>query len=200
MLADRRIAENSAQGVQLLKHARENAFNSPEMRAILTFGIKQAINGSSVCCFNRTWQDVPMWAHYGDNHTGYCLGFKFEDSWPEHAVPLEVEYVHERPKVDLSIDTKRNKSAADDFVRDALLSKSSHWERENEVRLVRNGVPAGHFQFPPTALAEIFFGYKISDANRERLLTIIRRRELPIQAYQLRPHHELYEFEAIQLP
>ena len=199
MLADRNIPEDSPFGIHLLNRARGDVFNSPEMHAALPMGIQQAIDGSSVCCFNRTWQDVPMWAHYADNHTGYCLGFKFEDGWPEDAIPLEVDYVRERPKIDLSIDTKRNRAAAEQFVNDALLSKSSHWQREDEVRLVRNGVPSGHFEFPPAALTEIYFGYRISEENRERLLAVLRQRELPLQAYQLRPHRERYEFEAIRI-
>jgi hypothetical protein len=197
MLADRGIPQTSPEGVHLIQRAQADAFNEPEMRAALTFGIQQAISGSSVCCFNRTWQDVPMWAHYGDNHTGYCLGLKFEDGWPEHAIPLEAEYVRDRPRIDLSMDTKRNRAAADQFVRDALLSKSSHWQREDEVRLFRHDVPAGHFEFPPAALRELFFGYKIDPTNRELLMAAVRRRPLPLRVYQLRPHHELYEFEAV---
>ena len=154
------------------------------------------IDNSSVCCFNRTWQDVPMWAHYDENHTDYCLGFRFEDGWSEHAIPIEVDYVLDRPKIDLSLDTKRNRGAADQFVRDALLSKSVHWQREDEVRLVRCGVPAGHFEFPVEALQELILGYRISAENRNRLLALVDRRPLPLRVYKLKPHYERYEFEA----
>jgi hypothetical protein len=194
MLARRGIPEDHPIGVDMLDKARRNQWNAPELRATLASGVQDAIRNSSVCCFNRTWQDPRMWAQYAANQQGYCLGFKLEGGWPVDAFPIPVIYVDERPIVDLALDTMTDKKAARRFVDDALLTKSRHWEGEGEVRVFRHGRPAGLFEFPPDALRELYLGLHIKAEHREQLLAAARKRRTPIDVYQLSAHPEKYEF------
>ena len=194
MLARRGIPEDHEIGVDMLEKARRNQWNEPELRTKLTFGVQEVIRRSSVCCFNKTWQNARMWAQYAADHRGYCLGFKLEDGWPVDSFPIPVTYVDERPVIDLAVDTMTDKDAARKFVEDALLTKSRHWEGEDEVRVFRHGRPAGLFDFPPAALCELYLGLHIDPRHRRHLLTAARRRRGQIDVYQLSAHPERYEF------
>ena len=46
---------------------------------ILSDGIKKYVmpiyRKTGVACFSESWQSAPMWAHYGNNYSGVCLGY-----------------------------------------------------------------------------------------------------------------------------
>ena len=42
--------------------------------------IKSIRNSASVSCFSKKSNSILMWRHYGDKHTGVCIGFERPDS------------------------------------------------------------------------------------------------------------------------
>jgi hypothetical protein len=108
---------------------------------------------------SETWQSPLMWAHYGDNHTGVCLGFD---------VPLgralKVSYEPERLR--LLFDATKLETAHDtDLIRTLVTTKFTDWSYEREWRILeRLGSPdeetGFHFlEFSPDfELREIILG------------------------------------------
>lgn len=83
-------------------------------------------------CFSLNWKNPVQWSHYGDRHTGLCLGFDVPDS-----IVMTVIYrakLYQQDVVDLlkSGDLKR----ADEAMLDLLRTKYSHWRYEREARLL----------------------------------------------------------------
>jgi hypothetical protein len=199
MLDRRNLREDSEIGKRVLAAAQGGKFNSPEMRAILPFGMQQSINTSSVCCFNREWQDPRMWAQYASNHEGYCVALVLDENWPKPLVPFPVKYSVERPEIDLSVDTMTDKAAAWKAVEDSVFTKSEHWSGEREVRVFRQSEPAGLMHIPQSLLVEVLLGIRISEENQSRILAAVAKRSHPVPVWKLKVHSRRYEFEREQL-
>lgn len=83
-----------------------------------------------VLCFSESWRSTLMWAHYGDKHSGLCLGFDI-DVGPHLT---KIEYVAGR--LDCPIDlSKPLKGIDQDMLERCLIVKHSGWEYEKEHRL-----------------------------------------------------------------
>ena len=123
--------------------------------------LQRIVNKSRVICFSKGQENLLMWAHYADKHSGYCLTFdvkklKNNNCW----VGLyEVDYPpnESRPLIKLSPEEFESFELA----KKILLTKSIHWKYEEEVRLTYND-PNKYFDFKAEALTEIVFGAKMS--------------------------------------
>jgi len=122
--------------------------------------LQRLVYNSRVICFSKPESNLPnnilMWAHYADKHSGYCLTFdvkklKGSNSW----VGLyEVDCNSEsRPLLQLT--------PQEEIAKKILLKKSPHWKYEEEVRLIyfKSGE---YFDFQPKSLTGIVFGAKMS--------------------------------------
>lgn len=156
------------------------------MRELITDRHRRMYHGSSILSFFRDASVQKHWDEYAGRGEGYGLVFDFNVPWVFQAadgmeempcVPFEVRYLAEgeRPKVHLEIAPIDPKAAFRELER-ALLTKSGDWSHQREERLIRVGTSSGNVEFPAESLRGLIFGPRISDANRERLLEIIRRR------------------------
>jgi hypothetical protein len=99
-------------------------------------GINGLNNYLGIISFSQRWNSSLMWAHYTNSHKGFCIGFNakhhfFQDyllQYEESRIFHPVHYSNDRIKVPVGeneeIDVK------------LLLTKSTDWEYENEVRLI----------------------------------------------------------------
>ncbi|EKK9975525.1 DUF2971 domain-containing protein [Vibrio parahaemolyticus] len=107
---------------------------------------------------------VLMWAHYANNHRGFCLEFSTNNDYFGRA--WEVGYVSQIKYLDI-LDGIDESSAFN-----ALLTKTDDWSYESEYRLLSNakgevvGLPAQSSHkvsnFPVKALKSIIFGARMS--------------------------------------
>lgn len=193
MILRRGITADDPEALKLMQGARDGIFNHPIMAEKIIRGMRQSIVESSVCCFQGDWRNPQMWAHYAGNHTGYCLYYFLDDQWPDGLAPLPVIYAQDRPRVDLGADLW-DPAVGGRYVEDALLTKSHHWQGENELRFVRAGVAPGQQTMSPTSLRGIYLGMNISEDNEQHVLTLARARSSPVPVYKLRPDEKLYKF------
>ncbi|MCY7297411.1 DUF2971 domain-containing protein [Alteromonas sp. a30] len=130
--------------------------------------------------FNSKWgifslssepENVLMWAHYANNHRGFCLEFDTSNDYFGRAWKVEyVDKIKERDIVDF------NESDAFKI----LLTKTNDWRYESEYRVLANwkddvpGLPILSEQrvsnFPVDALSSVIFGVRMSDDD----ITIVR--------------------------
>jgi hypothetical protein len=83
-----------------------------------------------VLCFSESWKSTLMWAHYGDKHTGMCLGFDIEDN----ANLTKIEYVPRR--LASCFDFSQPHAGIDEEMLSQCLNvKHSGWKYEKERRL-----------------------------------------------------------------
>jgi len=82
------------------------------------------------------WNNIQMWAHYSNNHTGFCVGFnrkKLIDSIQSCNSGF-VKYSKEFPKID----------PLDDIINQSIQkshTKEKNWKYEKEYRFYKNNFP-----------------------------------------------------------
>ena len=70
-----------------------------------------------------------MWGHYGERHTGICLGFDVHDE-------MLADVIYAKKLLKLEIDKKTKKPMlTEEVMKKLLLTKFYDWQYENEVRL-----------------------------------------------------------------
>ena len=117
---------------------------------------------TGIICMSAQWSSPLMWAHYGEKHTGVCLGFDVPDDADLFA---KVNYVN-KP---LSFKANRslpNLGLSHQTVLNILTTKFAHWEYEREYRLFASMGESdidGQYYLPfsdSLVLREIIIGYQ----------------------------------------
>ncbi|MCK5168935.1 MAG: DUF2971 domain-containing protein [Bacteroidales bacterium] len=144
-------------------------------QGILIDNIKQGIRereiNLGITCFSRTYLNILMWSHYSNNHTGICIGFKFDFDNTDFFI-YPVNYTDEFPNTDYFC-------FPENALLDWVLTKSKAWEYEQEVRAVsfnRNGINKIDFN----VITEIYLGSKIDIENREVILSIAENTDINV--------------------
>lgn len=103
------------------------------------FPDKTIFDGIKVCCFGQDnvkrgkeetpfQMDAKKWAYYADKHKGICIRYRF--------LPYELERVLSNQFVFSPVEYKSQFSFKRGIVADGLLSKSDHYQDENEWRII----------------------------------------------------------------
>lgn len=158
----------------------------------LTEAMQEFVRSKGICSLSTTPNDALLWSHYGGGHTGFCIGFEESELKLDGVfISDEVEYFSTPPHRQIFLDLaselgdlvhpwdsafKSDDKATDDFyskqisrmMRANLLIKSDLWRYEREYRLIRD--EAGLAKFAPSAVREIVFGLKTSEAARRSVI------------------------------
>lgn len=140
-------------------------------------GIKERAENMGICCFSKTFDNLLMWSHYANNHTGVCIGFKFNYDL-EVFFLYPVKYTSNFPHTDYFVNPET-------ALLDWVLTKSEVWSYETEVRAVsfeKNGI----IEIESNIVTEIYFGSKIDPMKKNEILEIISAGKLNIDVYQMR--------------
>ena len=144
-------------------------------------------------------QSMPMWAHYSNNHTGFCVSYDMNSNSKLSSCTFPVQYTNERlditsmmcdiaqkisDAVDRNIEAGIKKTVLNDFriiYTSILLNniKHSSWNYENEFRctIASNAEGAPFIAAIPK---EIYIGMKCSIKHTERLMTIGKSLNIPV--------------------
>ena len=139
-----------------------------EMRRLL----EQKLEGRfGILSLSKSKDSLSLWAHYGANHTGYCLEFR---NAPPIMGAYEVLYAEKRPY--------RFSSNQEEYQADFLFTKHPNWASEEEVRiLVRS---PGLQAFPAAHLSSVILG---KDAHEEHVRSVLewaRARAMPLLVFR----------------
>lgn len=137
---------------------------------------------AGVFCTAETRDDILMWSHYAESHTGFCLAFKTEDPFFQSVRPVSYDCSGRVPCVNAVSDD-------DEIVASlvkALLTKAMRWEYEHEWRIIDLDNGAGPRQFPPKVLHAVILGCRIHDDDRKRMLEWCKGRSPRPILYQAR--------------
>jgi hypothetical protein len=146
------------------------------------------------CCTNAT--NDAMWAHYGDNHQGFAIGFD--------TVALARALYCTMGKVDytdqpLDYFIMGNNEG---LMEKELFRKATKWSYEDEFRFVTVGVDVIRERvcsFPPQAVKEIVFGMKASDKVIKEVRAIAEQRFPGVQFYQVVRNASSYGLKKVRL-
>ena len=131
--------------------------------------MKGLLNYYGICCFTARKDNFLMWSHYADSHKGVCLGFEYE-GMTEHFKQFDkVEYKEEPFAYDI---TDCSNSTAK-----AILTKSSHWNYEEEIRFIMERSKSKDFNM--NSLKEVTFGAKTTARHMLNIHYIIQKLGYP---------------------
>jgi hypothetical protein len=131
-----------------------------------------------VLCLSKKRDDILMWSHYADGHTGFCLQFDKEGlkSW-KFCAPVRyrksyptfkefVNYPHESHRL-------------------FLLRKSDHWKYEKEWRIIANcEIPRNRYlRFPDHLLTGVILGCQMRKKDRDMICRWAESRKIHLKLY-----------------
>ncbi|WP_434771155.1 DUF2971 domain-containing protein [Pseudomonas entomophila] len=147
-----------------------------------------------VCSFCETPNSILMWAHYAENHTGFCVEYDFTS---EGSNSLNTRFLypvyyskdlHDHSKHMIDID--RSKANPLSIVLPAI-TKSTEWSYEKEWRLVySNGVMKRPQSLKVPKAVRVYAGVKISEEHYQILQEKCRDLDIPI--HKMKMSHTIF--------
>ena len=160
-----------------------NHLNDPcefiALRALADYPDKLATYRSAgVTCFCRSITNPLLWSHYAESHKGFAIGldathpcFGGEQGLGRRFL-LDVRYEDVAPTVDCY--------GIDEIEMAALLTKSTCWAYEQEVRLIKQ---SGNmlFDIPREMISEIVFGAKMPSQRINEITKAVKAAGIPAE-------------------
>ena len=184
--------------------------NSDKAREHFKQGISAELERSfhthSIRCFAESSVDIRMWSYYARDHSGYCLGFNFDEPWSYvhmsgvdvRLIPRRVIYSRDYPEIDPNhIDDDPEIRRA--LYENVMLRKSDLWAFESEWRLVRPSAGKGLQSFPASSLRQLVLGARIDPNDRARLCSLASERAEPIEVLQCELARDSYSLRLVTI-
>lgn len=166
---------------------KSKKFQDPEMLHVLEVAQKKLLEETGVFCLSAIPDNILMWSHYAFAHTGLCLGFEATAYTDFFGVAQKVNYQMQYPVVNLIKDSK------EDMLTSALLTKAKFWKYEQEWRIVLwERHPIGVYQFSSGLLKEVILGARISEENKNKVLSLINDMEFSPKIYEAKLNENHY--------
>ena len=140
-------------------------------------------NVVGILSLSETPDNLLMWSHYAENHTGFVLMFdsshdffKGETPLPGFAKPEPVQYKSERPRTTVEEVT----------MPELFLTKGSDWKYEKEWRYLKylndadqrckdaNNLDANLFWLPPKCIVGVILGGYGSEELKNKIVALRR--------------------------
>ena len=134
----------------------------------------------AICCFSQEPDNILLWAHYGQEHRGFCLQFDVYEDISFFMPLLPVLY-----KIDYApaILTER----PGEILEQLYQRKSIDWAYENEVRVVADN--PGLKTYRRKSLKAICFGYQMAENDKETLRELFKT---DVKYYQVELSNDEY--------
>ncbi len=163
--------------------------NPEEIKKFSRQTIRSRIESYGVCCFSKKENNLLLWSHYADKHSGVCLKFDVNRDKDFFYNPYEVQYPAKYPVFNYFRKTDRTlEGKISGLAQHLLATKSKDWEYEEEVRVVRDGLDGayrGLIDIRKDALVEVIFGYKTTDLNINLVKNILRENDYSVLTFKM---------------
>ena len=155
-----------------------------------------------LCSFSECNDSILMWAHYADNHKGFCIEYDLVNS-PVNDPRRRSLYptIYSRKMFDATEHIMKKRDS-EDFNSSHLtlgsLVKAEEWNYEKEWRLVFPfGImdKAQAFKFGVPKMVHL--GARISEDDQVKIIEICKRKNIPVQ--KMKMHHNIFKLESVQL-
>jgi Protein of unknown function (DUF2971) len=142
--------------------------------------LKQLSERAGLVCFSETNDDILLWSHYAEKHSGVCLEFNVLQDDLLREKTKKVNYAREYPDLNF-FDVANEREAVGELTEDQerdlaaalYLTKSEHWSYEKEWRSVKIAPKSQSFRgqrhISPRALSGVILGCRISSADEKEI-------------------------------
>ena len=146
---------------------------------------EKSILSKGVLSLSKVFNNILMWSHYSENHTGIVIGLSMEADLDFFISPIKINYKD-------SYDPLNYLDNPEKSTIDTLRTKSSQWEYEHEIRIYKNSSKL--YKIKENAINEIYFGIKASEKNIEDIRILCNSKGLNnISFYQGFQSHGAFE-------
>lgn len=140
---------------------------------------------------SKTFSDELLWAHYANNHTGFCIEYDYETLLEQvtfcNFYPLNVEYSEEPPQIEID-DVYSNDDKQ--IFKKIAGTKSTCWAYEEELRIITD--KSGEQDYNFSAVTAIYFGFRMPEKDRDKIMFALKGRN--ITYYQITLKEKSYSF------
>ena len=184
---------------------------------------REWIDSIGVLCLTSSPDDLLMWAHYAQNHTGICLGF--DSGFEPFSTAQPILYQEGRARV-VPLDTA---SREEQLVAKVLFVKSPHWRYESEWRCIKRPVRddekayyhnlykeqpdkcdeivqllaseggPGHYEFDVGALRRIYLGARMRPEWKERVTDAVGANAPSVKLHEMSLDNRYFRLNAQKL-
>ena len=160
--------------------------NFSEQKKILMDNLKYRYG---VCSLTTKNDNLVMWSHYADSHKGVCLGFNVRSLVNKSYFYLNkeiillcysVDYYGEYPNLEFRfiLDKHNTTISLIDFKEmvKPLLSKSNHWQYEEEYRILSLNMNNYSIEYDPSELISLYLGYRMETEQKEEIVKLMKNK------------------------
>lgn len=158
--------------------------------------VEKKFQNVPICCFvANSSTNMPMWAHYANNHKGYCVKYKVHNKYAARSVIYEpnripiatifTNFITAAKKLDEGIGKIEDVQFYSNILQEMMFIKHESWSAEKEFRIVypteqpiKRGVYAG-VKDVGLEVSEIICGYKCSEEHISKLAQIAETLGVP---------------------
>lgn len=142
-----------------------------------------------ICSFSDTFKNAAMWAHYSDQCSGICIGYRTAsllDGLDDQYSLVRIQYVDSSPML-TSEDAKDSSRAA----RKLLSFKNDGWQYEREWRLLSDKKGLARVS-SPDCISSIRMGFNIEKRHQDTIKKLFAKSKktalyfMDVRGYQLR--------------
>lgn len=123
-----------------------------------------------VFCMSEVKDQILMWSHYSEGHTGFSLEFRATSSTKFFGRAQKITYAPEYPSINFF---KCSRLAQMEGI---LLTKANLWRYEKEWRIIEHNHGAGTYSFHPELLTGVIIGCQMSDKNKIKIINWAKNR------------------------
>lgn len=154
-----------------------------ETKTAFKSSLENTLESVGICSFSGNNDDILLWSHYTNGHTGFCLEFDIRSGDSFFSRAIRVNYKKMYPSINIYEDKK--------WMQNILLTKSNRWEYEAEWRILKYDGP-GVEQFPETSLSAVILGCQMPEKDKDIIRNLVSRRGSKVQIKEARIKE--YEF------
>lgn len=156
-----------------------------------------------VCCLSSLNDNILMWSHYAQDHTGFCLEFDFKfknNNLKEIIYP--VAYFDEMPSIlkNPSLCPNNCNQCEPVQYKKSWITKNSQWEYEKEWRILFTNEELSktptekedcfinfEYKLPENSITKVYLGCKINEENEKTITEIAKEKKIPIYRKVMSP-------------
>jgi len=143
--------------------------------------INKVIDSYAIYSLSNNAESHSMWAHYADNHSGFCIKFK-----KEMFEAKEIQYKKKLPSINMleliemniknDLDIKTKNYTVHNEIHEKLHHKLEDWDKEQEYRYIdtdnlKNGKTRKVKKYKKNNVDGIIFGYRMSERTKNFLFS-----------------------------
>ena len=158
------------------------------------------LHNYKICCFTTICDNLLMWAHYANSHTGCCITFDLTQLYITIKLKYDLNYFY-------PINYKKEFTSINYFnqpLRTIITwqtTKSEDWAYEKEIRviIVDNFINNDHLFLPIDAKSfkAIYLGCKIDPEKKKKIIDICSQKYPHMKIYQMTLAENKFELHPV---